>query len=455
MENKNYIGNNKLLLGIVLSVITYWLFAQSFLNIVPIVKNDLKLTDGSLNIGISITSLFSGLFIVLIGGLSDSYGRLKCTYFGIILNILGSVLLIITNGFVLFLIGRILQGFSAAFIMPATLSIVKSYYQDKERQRALSYWSIGSWGGSGLCSLFGGLVANYLGWRYIFIFSIIVSIISLILIKGTPESKIEEKNKDKFDISGFILFFVAILSLNILISKGASFGWLSLVSVFLVLIFLIGMAIFIKIENKAKKPFIDFNLFRNNKYLASTISNFLLNASAGTLIVLNTYLQQSRGMNSATVGLLSLSYLTCVLICIRIGEKFLQKYGPKKPMILGAVITLISICLMSLTKFNTSLYVIIVVIAFGLFGIGLGIYATPSTDTAVTNVPDDKVGIASGIYKMASSLGGAFGIAISETIYSSLANVHQYDLGANLGFGINIVFCIISILIVAKLIHLK
>ena len=60
--------------------------------------------------------------------------------------------------------------------MPSTLAIMKTYYEGAERQRALSYWSIGSWGGSGICSLFGGAVATTMGWRWIFIFSIIVAV---------------------------------------------------------------------------------------------------------------------------------------------------------------------------------------------------------------------------------------------------------------------------------------
>ena len=53
-----------------------------------------------------------------------------------------------------------LQGLSGAFIMPSTLAIINEYYIGKERQRALSFWSIGSWGGSGICSLFGGFIAS-------------------------------------------------------------------------------------------------------------------------------------------------------------------------------------------------------------------------------------------------------------------------------------------------------
>ena len=169
-------GNNKLLIGIVLSVITFWLFAQSLVNVVPILEDSFNTDIGTVNIAVSITALFSGMFVVGAGGLADKYGRIKLTNIGIILNILGSLLIIISNIPLLLILGRLIQGLSAACIMPATLSIIKSYYIGKDRQRALSYWSIGSWGGSGVCSFFGGAVATLLGWRWIFILSIIISL---------------------------------------------------------------------------------------------------------------------------------------------------------------------------------------------------------------------------------------------------------------------------------------
>ncbi len=156
-------GNNKLLIGIVLSVITFWLFAQSLVNVVPILEDSFSTDIGMVNIAVSITALFSGMFVEQeAGSLVDKYGRIKLTNIGIILNILGSLLIIISKIPLLLILGRLIQGLSAACIMPATLSIIKSYYIGKDRQRALSYWSIGSWGGSGVCSFFGGAVATLL-----------------------------------------------------------------------------------------------------------------------------------------------------------------------------------------------------------------------------------------------------------------------------------------------------
>ena len=155
---------------------------------------------------------------------------------------------------------------------------------------------------------------------------------------------------------------------------------------------------------------IDFNLFKNKPYTGATISNFLLNAVAGTLVVANTYVQVGRGFTAFQSGMLSIGYLVAVLVMIRVGEKILQRTGARLPMMVGSILAAIGIGLMALTFLPDTAYIIVVFIGFILFGVGLGMYATPSTDTAVSSAPEDKVGSASGIYKMASSLGSSFGL---------------------------------------------
>ena len=73
----SYKGTNKMITGIVFGVLTFWLFAQALLNVVPAVQKDLGVSLGTVNIAISLTSLFSGLFIVAAGGLADKVGRKK------------------------------------------------------------------------------------------------------------------------------------------------------------------------------------------------------------------------------------------------------------------------------------------------------------------------------------------------------------------------------------------
>jgi len=104
----SYKGTDKMITGIVFGVITFWLFAQAMVNVVPAVQKDLGISSGTLNIAISLTALFSGMFIVAAGGLADKIGRKKITYFGLILSVVGSLCLVVAQGATLLIIGRII-----------------------------------------------------------------------------------------------------------------------------------------------------------------------------------------------------------------------------------------------------------------------------------------------------------------------------------------------------------
>lgn len=446
MEKTSYQGTNKMITGIVFGVITFWLFAQAMVNVVPAVQEDLGVSLGTLNIAISLTALFSGMFIVAAGGLADKIGRKKMTYIGLVLSVIGSLCLVFAQGSFLLIIGRVIQGLSAACIMPATIALMKAYFEGAERQRALSYWSIGSWGGSGVASFAGGAIATYLGWKWIFIFSIIFCLLAMWLIKETPESKGESTGTFKFDYIGLVIFIITMLALNVFITFGADFGWTSLLTIGLAVVTIIGAIVFFRVEKSKDIVLIDFSLFKNKPYSGATFSNFLLNAIAGTLVVANTYVQVGRGFSAFQSGMLSLGYLIAVLAMIRVGEKILQKTGAKSPMIWGALITTVGVAMMGLTFLPDFAYTVVVFTGFALFGLGLGIYATPSTDTSVSNAPSNKVGEAAGIYKMASSLGGAFGVAISATVYSSISAAGNLGMAATAGIIVNVIFGVLSIL---------
>lgn len=418
-------GANRLILGIVLAVISFWLFAQTTLNVAPTMREELRISESLNNIAVSITALFSGIFIVVAGGLADRVGRLKITYVGLALSVLGSLLIAISpSGTVAFLMtGRIIQGLSAACIMPATLALIKDYFDGKDRQRAVSYWSIGSWGGSGVSALFGGLVASSLGWRWIFWMSIIVSAISFLLLRGAPESKVTSTDKRRFDSYGFTSFIISMVALNIVIGQGSALGWSNPVVITLAVVFVLAAVVFFRVESRNPDGFVDLRLFNNKTYTGATLSNFLLNGAAGTLLVALSLVQQAAGLSSLQSGLLTIGYLVAILSTIRVGEKLLQRMGARKPMLIGCVITATGILLTTFTFLQAGQYMIVAFVGFTLFGVGLGFYATPSTDAALSNVPNEKAGAASGIYKMASSLGAAFGVAISAALFTSLSGL--------------------------------
>ncbi|MCU5745301.1 MFS transporter [Staphylococcus sp. SQ8-PEA] len=448
---RTFEGDNRLLAGIFLSVITFWLFANSLVNVVPTLQESFDAQMGVINAAVSLTALLCGLLVVGAGGLADKYGRMKLTYIGLILSIIGSALIIIPGSSSFLIIGRAIQGISGACIMPATLAIINTYYIGTHRQRALTYWSIGSWGGSGICSVFGGFMATYVGWRSIFIISIIVALLSMLLIKHTPESKApkdEKSSSERFDFLGLILLVVAMLSINMIITQASDYGLFSFSIMGLSGLFLLSLIAFIIWENKYANPLIDFNLFKHKGYTGATLSNFLLNAVFGTTIVANTYFQSGLNFKESQAGYITLTYLISVLLMIPVGEKVLQVMGPKRPMMIGASLNALGIILLMMVFLPPTVYVTTCIIGYLIYGLGLGMYATPSTDTAVSTAPDDKVGVASGVYKMASSLGNSFGLAISSTLFSMMSARMSAEVGITTGLGFNLLCALLALILI-------
>jgi MFS transporter, DHA2 family, multidrug resistance protein len=418
--NAAYVGNDRLLFGIILGVLAFWLFAQTTLNIASTMATDLGIQMSVMNIAVSITALFSGIFIVVLGGLADRVGRVKVVQWGFVLSIVGSLLVGLAPSGALastsLLVGRICQGLSGACIMPASLALVKAYWDGEGRQRAVSLWSMGSWGGSGFAALFGGLMAQNVGWRWIFFAAAAVSVVGMLMVRGTPESRAEAKRGYRFDTIGILTFMIAMLALQVFATQGAKLGWMSVASLGLLAVAVVFGVVFFRTESHNINAFVDFRLFRNMTYTGATLSNLLLNAVAGILLVSMTLVQIGGGMSAQGAGLLTLGYAIAIVAFIRVGEKLLQRLGPRKPMVWGSLIVGASVLLLTPTYTLLDTYKILAIVAFTLFGIGLAFYATPSTDAALANLPDDQAGAGSGIYKMASSLGASFGVAISGAI---------------------------------------
>lgn len=450
----NYKGNDRLLFGMILGVATYWLFASSITAGVPPLTHDLGISSSVVSTAVSITALICGVSIVTAGSIADKIGRVKVTQLGFILSIIGSLLCAIAQGATLLIAGRAIQGLSGAFIMPATLALINAYYPGEARPRAISFWSLASWGGSGVANFFGGAVVSALSWRWLFWLTVPVALIGMFLVKGTPESKITSGEKRNIDYFGILTLVLALLSLNLVVTRGRQIGWASPTILSLIAAFVVLFALFLFIERRNTAPLVDLSLFSSKGYNAAVISNFLLNMCAGCLFILMPYVQTARGLTSFQSGLLTIGYLVAIVSTIRVGEKVMIKTGSRLPMAIGTLMAAVGIFLMALTFLPNTIYFISTFIGLAIMGVGFGFYATPSTNTAVGNVPPEKAGSASGIYKMASSLGGSFGVAISGAVSTAIlmSNKTAQNLAAGWGFGVSVLAGTISLLAVLALV---
>ncbi|ULG72263.1 MFS transporter [Macrococcus brunensis] len=438
-------SGNLITLGIVLSILTYWLFAQTFLNLGNVLQDTFHTSQSLLNLSISLTSLITGIFMVAAGNFSDRFGQTKMALLGIVLSIIGSLLLIMTANAYVMLTGRVIQGFSAALLMPSTISVLNLIFEGDRRRSALSWWSMGAFGGTGLASIIGGLVSTYFAWQWIFVISIIFAVIGLVLLLKLRHVQLSKKTTaTPFDFVGLIIFTIVMAALSIFITQGKTIGYLSPVGLTLLAVAIMGLLIFIGVDKKKQYPFIDFSLFSNKAYTGVITANFLLNMSVGSIAVFNIFSQKSLGLSTFQSGLVTLPYVIMLLLLVKVGEKSIAKYGPKKSLVAAPLLLSIGVVLFALTFLTGWTYIIVAAIGFTFFGAGVGLFATPALDTAVSTLPKEKTGIASAIFKMASTLGSGFGIAILVAVFSMLATQIGIEKAASIAFVVNIVIVILA-----------
>ena len=225
---RKFHGNDKLLFGIILGVITFWLFAQTTLNIAPDMGKDLGL-DAS-------DEYRGGDHLLVLRDIHRGHGRVSRPC-GPRQNRQDRVLsqhprlsarrprAAGTMASAFLLTGRALQGLSGACIMPASLALVKTYWDGAPRQRAVSLWSIGSWGGSGLCSYSAAWSPRTSVGATSFFASVVVALVGLILIRARLKAKPRAKKDYKFDFAGVIAFMIAMVALQIFVTQGNRLGW--------------------------------------------------------------------------------------------------------------------------------------------------------------------------------------------------------------------------------------
>ncbi|HGO2371477.1 TPA: MFS transporter [Staphylococcus aureus] len=444
MNNTQSSPRSNIIIAIMLSALTYWLFAQSFINIGPLVGQTYQTSPAVLNLSISLTSFATGIFMVAAGDIADKIGQLRMTYMGLIISMFASLLLIISDITALLIIGRILQGLSAAILLPSTVGVLNNQFKGDHLRRAISYLMISTVGDIGLAGVIGGLIATNFGWQTNFIISIVIAFIAILLLKGTPEKVSQHSHRHPFDYKGMSIFAVMIGSFTLLLTQGFEQGWFSTFSIICLSIFSITTLIFIIIERRHEVPFIDFSVLRNRPFIGAFLNNFVLNSGLGVTVVFFIYAQTHLGLSAAQSGLVTLPYAIVAVAMIRLGEKATLRFGGKLMLIIGPLFPVIGITIISMTSLQPSQYIIAVVIGFVICAIGNGLVATPGLTIAIFSMPNEKVGLATGLYKMSGTLGGAFGIALSTTVFSMLQLNYTPSVAATVTFIVSIILMMLG-----------
>ena len=389
---------------------------------IPSIQKDLDIAESTVQWTLTAYAITFGGFLLLGGRMSDLLGRRIVFVGGLILFTAASLACGLANS-AGFLIGaRAVQGIGAAIISPAALSIVTTTFREgADRNKALGIW--GALGGSGAAVgvLLGGILTKYLGWEWIFFVNVPVGVIVLALTpRIVPESRAELGHR-QFDALGAVLVTAGNALFVYAISKAPEVGWGTGRTIGLLILSIALIGAFVVWELRGDAPLVPFSIFRIRTLTGANIVGFLLGAVIyANFFVLTLYVQQVLGWSALRTGVTFFATAGSAVIWAGVAQALVTRFGPRPIMTLGMVILAISVLGYTHLPVDGHYWPDLLPI-YLVFAVGMVFGFVPVTIAAFIGVPGNQAGLASGLMNTSQQIGGAFGVAIASTIFTSKA----------------------------------
>jgi EmrB/QacA subfamily drug resistance transporter len=396
----------------------------------PAIKQSLHFNNDSLQWVITAYALTFGGFLLLGGRAADLFGRRKTLLIGMIAFTIFSFLIGISHSAVSLIILRALQGSAAALMSPSALSIVLTTFREgSDRNKALGFWSTVATGGAAVGLLLGGVLTQYLGWRWNFFINVPVGIImSLAILRIVPRHESEAQHND-LDLPGALLVTSALMVLVFLISEAPIWGVLSLPTIGLFVLVVALLSGFIYNESKSKHPLVPLSIFTiRNVVGANLIMAPVAATMFGNFFLLSLYIQTVMHYPPVLTGLSFLPFPIIMGYTSTRVSGFVSKYGYKRFLIAGPILIGISIALLCRLPVNGN-YLIDVLPSVLLMPIGIGLTYMPTIAAATSGVKSNESGLASGLINTSQQMGGAVGLSVlsgvAAAVTASLTHVNK------------------------------
>jgi EmrB/QacA subfamily drug resistance transporter len=389
---------------------------------IPSIQKDLNIREETVQWVITAYAITFGGFLLLGGRMADLLGRRRIFVGGLILFTLASLVCGLANSAGVLITARAVQGIGAAIISPAALSIVTTTFTEgAERNKALGIW--GALGGSGAAAgvLFGGILTKYLGWEWIFFVNVPVGALVFSLTWPiVPESRAELGHR-QFDAAGAITVTSGLALLVYAISKAPDVGWGSARTILLLLASVALLAAFTVWELRTKAPIMPFRIFRIRSLAAANVVGFLLGAVIfANFFVLTLYVQQVLGWSALKTGLTFLATAGTTVIWAGVSQALVTRYGPRPVLVTGMLVLAASLGWYTQIPVDGHYWPDLLP-AYLTFALGLAFSFIPVSIAALSQVEPNEAGLASGLINTNQQTGGAIGVAVAATIFTSHA----------------------------------
>jgi EmrB/QacA subfamily drug resistance transporter len=367
------------------------------------------------------TLAFASLLLTA-GTLGDRFGRRGSLLWGLAVFGGGSLASSMAGSANVLIATRAIQGLGAAFVMPATLSILTNVFDESERGRAIGLWAGVSGLGVAIGPITGGWLLTHYRWGSIFMVNLPIVLIAIVgALVLVPNSK--DPSPSRIDLVGTFLSIGMLVSLLYGMIEGPSTGWTSptILSVFAIGVVL--LSAFVRWELHTTHPTLDVTFFKNPRFsAASTSVTLVFFAMFGSMFFLTQYLQFVLGFSPLAAGVRLLPAAIALMIAAPVSSFLVARFGTKAVVTFGLATVAAALFLMSRATVSGGYGLVAVVLV--VLGIGMGCAMAPATDSIMGSLPESKAGVGSAVNDTTREIGGALGVAVLGSLTASAYSSH-------------------------------
>ena len=390
----------------------------SILNIaLPSIKRDLGFSQEGLQWIVNGYILTYGGFLLLGGRVADLLGRRRILVTGLIVFAGASMVGGLAHSESLLIAARFAQGFGAAMLSPAALSSLTTIFsKGRERNTALGAWAAVSGLGGAAGVLFGGLLTEGPGWRWVLFVNVPFAAVALVGAFALLKAERGKARLANFDALGAFLVTGGMLLLVYSLVKAPDFGWGAARTIGGLAVAATLLAGFVVNELRVRNPLVPMEILRVKGVAVADVTQLI--TAAGFLpmfFFLTLYMQTVLDYSPIQTGLAYLPLTGGFIIATSISSQLFARIGTKPVIVVGAVIASVGLYLLSRIPVDGS-YVSDILPGLLIASIGLGGVFVGATTAANAGVSEDKAGLAAGLLNTGTQLGAALGLAIFSAL---------------------------------------
>ena len=364
------------------------------------------------------TLTFAAL-LVMAGALGDRFGRRRGLLLGLVIFASGSAWAALSGDSSMLIAARALMGVGAAFVMPATLSILTAVFPARERAQAIGAWSAIAGVGIVVGPTLGGLLLDHFYWGSVFWVNVPLAGVAIAAVLAVvPDLPGRRDKGTRLDFIGAVLSAAAMLAIVDAVIEGPNRGWTAATTLGELALGAVFVAAFVWRELHVANPLIDVRVFRHRAFSAASAAiglTFL--ALFGSLFALTQYLQLVQGYSPLGAGIRALPFAAAVMVLAPLSSRFVVRFGIR--VVIPAGLILMGGGLLLLTQATPTTSYSFLAIGVAIMGAGMGLVMAPAGASIMSVLPAAQYGAGSAINDTVQELGGSLGIAVIGSVVAS------------------------------------